>query len=55
MLTGRALPIVMVTNDNPLDPFAPIGGSCLRYSTPLACDLIFDLICLTVLGIDRTN
>jgi hypothetical protein len=55
MLTGRALPVIVVTNYDPLDSLLPIVGSGLGYSTPLACDLILDLICLAVFGIDGTN
>lgn len=55
MLTGRALSIIMVTDDDPLDSSVPIVGSSLRYSTPLACDLVFDLICLAILSIDSAN
>ena len=55
MLTGRALPIIVVTNYDPFDSLLPIVGSGLGYSTPLACDLILYLICLAIFGINCTN
>jgi hypothetical protein len=55
VLTGRAFTVVMVTDDNPLNSLLPVGGGSLRHTTPFACDLVLDLVCLAVLTVDSTN
>ena len=45
----------MVTDDNPLNSLLAVVGGSLRHTTPFACDLVLDLVCLAVLAVDGTN
>ena len=55
VLTGRALSVVVVTNDDPLDAPVTVVGSGLGHSSVLASDLVLDLVRLAVLSVDSTN
>lgn len=55
VLTGRTFTIVMVTDDDPLNSLLAVVGGSLRHTTPFACDLVLDLVCLAVLAVDGTN
>lgn len=55
MFTGRALAVVVVTNDNPLDAVVAVVSSGLRNTSPLAGDLVLDLVGFLVGNVDSTN
>lgn len=55
VLARRALTIVVVANDNPLDPMIAVVGRDSGDASPFAGYLILDIISLTVCGIDSTN
>ena len=55
VFTGRALAIVVVTNDNPLDSSGLVVGGCQRNSTIDARVVVLDLVCLAILRVDGSN
>lgn len=55
VFTGRALAVVVVTNDDPLDAVVAVVGSGLRNTSPLAGDLVLDLVGFLVSNVDSTD
>lgn len=55
VFAGRALAIVVITDDDPLDALFSVFGGDLRNTSPFTSDLVLDFVCLTVLRIDSTN
>lgn len=55
VFTGRALTIVVVTNNNPLDSSGLVVGSCQRNRTIGAGVVVLDLVCLAIFRVDGSN
>jgi hypothetical protein len=55
VLTGRALTVVPVTNDDPADALLLVVTGSGGHSVVLAGGEVVDLVGLTVLGVDGTN
>ena len=55
VLARRALAVVVVADDDPLDAVVAVVRRDLRHAAPLARDLVLDLVRLAVLGVDRAD
>ncbi len=55
VLTGRALTIVLITNDDPLDTLGLVLTGHVGDAAPGASELVLDLVDLAVLGIDSAD
>jgi hypothetical protein len=55
VLSGAALSVVPVTNDNPRDAFLLVVSGSGWHGIPLASSDVLDLVCLAVGGVDSTD
>ena len=55
VFTGGTFTVVVVTDDDPLDTLVTVFGSNLGNTTPLAGELVLDLVGLAVLSVDGAD
>lgn len=55
MLTGGALAVVVITDNDPLDALIAVLSSDGRYALPFTSDLVLDLVSLPVGGVYCTD